>query len=438
MASIADVVKKQFADCILNEVRAEPKDVNYNLSASIIVSNSERVKVIQVPHYTIHKDFVTNFMDEISVTLLLSGDDYAYRVLPYKDDLDVVIYFNPTIEGTADFSKTNPGYCIKYKAYLTNPPVGGLGGGKTLRPEMSLAEVTFQLLPEKSMDLKGKKFAGLLTQTKPLDAVNLILNGATEDCEGIQYTKSDNETKRQIIIPQDTYLKDIPHLLQEKYGIYNNGIGSYYYNKHWFIYPLFDKQRYEKEEIKLTISAVDKRYTLSEGYRTYSVFAGNLSIVVNEDITVDDNQLSDQLNLGTAFATIKPQEIISTNQKTVKTNEVMIDGSSAYSMVSTTSNKHQYHDVKFINQPTSNTHKLHSSVSGNNGTYYTFKWYAANPNLLYPGMPVKFMHADNNGEVIVRYGTLHEVFSDTAVQGSPALPRPSYTVAMLKIFINND
>lgn len=430
------------AKSTIRQCQAEVKAVHYNYSGGFMIKGA-KFPFIDIYYIDYHRDYVNNFTDVITIKAIMDTTSYYRDVLNNIDDLEVYIHRRQMAENSTLFLLGGRADSKTYKAIIPNPPVRGLGGNSGLdqavieNPEQSATTIEIQLVDKNAIDIKMAKWAGMLEQTKPSEALAMVLSGGLEDygVEQVQIAEPDVTDSRQIIIPQGTNIKDCASYLQQNYGIYNFGIGSYKSDKTWFIYPLYNGKRYDKEYYKMSITIVRKEDVQIEVPRTYVVNNGNLIWYCVSDLKVEKNASIDQLNAGTGFYVNSPENNRGPNLNALGPNKMEMDGSQGMNSFSVIDRKDGLNNNIRLPENTQNLAKHVSALYSNKGHYIELQWRYANYDLLYPGMPVKIVYTDNG--IVEQYGTLHECHATINRVGEYVGEAPYECHVTMRIFVSD-
>lgn len=431
------------ARSIARQCQAEPKAIHYNYTGGIVAGGTT-VDFYDIRTIDWHRDFVGNFSDIITIEVLMDVRKFYNIVLPNLENLEGYIQARQMMENSLHFIRGGHNFMRRYKAVVVNPPKQGLGGGgsgqnEIKNPDISVQYVTFQFIDKIAVDIKLTTFQGMFEMSNPMEVASMILDGTGKDhgLTGVHRADWDVQNKRQILIPRGTLVKDIPQYMQQEYGIYNHGIGSYLYRMpvsdelYWYLYPLFNSNRYEKEYFKLSISVLPKEHNIAEVPRTYVIDNGNITIMVTDEVAMKENKTADQLNQGTGISFTNPAENRAITTEEVGANRVMKQGEAAISTINVVDRPDGLQNIIQVNKDTMNTANLISQVAGNAGNYVVIDWKHAHPHLLQPGMPVKIQYFNQTMNLL--YGTLHEYHAIAVKTGKTGYRETPYacTVRMV-------
>lgn len=428
------------AKSIIRQCQAEAKAIHYNYSGGFLI-RGKRIPFIDIYYIDYHRDFVNNYTDVVQIKAILGTREYYQDVLSNLDELEVYIHRKQMAESSPMFIQGGRADSKTYKAIIPNPPTRGLGNNtgneRTIieNPDQSATTIEIQLIEKDALDIKMVKWAGMLQETKPHEALAMMLSGGLEDygIDTIQMVDPDVAVPRSIIIPQGTLIKNAAKYIQENYGLYNFGIGNYKFEKTWFVYPLYNSRRYDIEFYKMSVSIVDKQHVQVEVPRTYVVNNGNLIWYCASDLKVEQNNSITQLNHGTAFSVNNPQDNRGPNLESIGVNKFNVDGSKGLNTQSLLQRKDGLQNDIRVPQNTQNLAKYASAIYANNGYYVELQWRYANHELLYPGLPVKIMYIDNGLKTV--YGTLHEYHATVNRITQQAIDAPYECHVTMRVYV---
>lgn len=422
------------------------KTVNYFYYGGLIV-NGTKVDFVSIPTVTIQKDFVSNYADTITVEAIISTEDLYKKILPNVDNLSGYITRKQMYENSSHFVRGGDVWHRTYKAFLYNPPTQGLGAGDFNRVqdlEQSITKIVVQFVDEIAFNLLHYTWTGMLEMTQPYEALKLILDGVGSDVgiKGVHGPNADVNTPAQILIPRGTKVKDLAQYIQQQYGLFNHGIGLYVHEHDrqgywWFVYPLFNNNRYNNEYYKLNIFVVPERYDPKGNPRTYYLDNGKLTFYTTAKSLMIENKPIDQLTRGTGIQVLNTIEGYGPNVEEIAPNKQKMHGSEGMTSFNMIERKDGYKNYIQVHSDNNNMAALRSSIVGNSGQYVTVVWEYANPELIQPGMPVKLNYLD--GRVMkTLYGTVHELHAISVKSGNTHTPLPYQCNISIRIYVTED
>lgn len=390
-----------------------PKSWTYKAS----VTSPLNVDFLQVNDIVTNKNFMNDAGPTIYLTAHMPRERYQQYVFPYVSNLRITITETEVDEkgvivpGGENTAKT-------FVAVQVDPTdqYRGLSalsdGNADTRDLLDAVPLVFQLIPETLYNLLHKDVFRVYYKTNLYDLLDLVLSHTLEDnkitdplnklnyfgVRGVQQVPHDNTTKYEfLLIPErETTITKLCKWLQEKKGIYKTGANAFFENGWWHVYPLFNFDRYDKEERRLTIFAGKITDPVSEKRTFYTngteVFIGTntLNIAPNKNLKYhheSGNGLSWSKSTGTldGFAKRTGDGTVVVGEGNL--NKVKFKGS--------VSGKDNIVDTKGF---TDNPYKLLSEQAAILGTTVTAVWQKSESKLLTPGMPVKIYYSVDDQE----------------------------------------
>lgn len=400
-----------------------PNRVFWNLKAKIITPEGA-VNTTSVGALRGTCDYVKDFGEYKTIEVTMGLVTFLERVSPFEQELKVMLTYRET---TKDGIVINGGdvKTETYKAYLFNNP------GKRFRNErrsvsnpeeeqlFNHVPVVLQLIDE-TLDVHRKLFVRGSPRGHTVEELMLYyMSPGLEDnvqtanlklrdykgFRGVQMIKPDNVKKyAQIPIPETTKLVNFPLFLQNSdYGVYSTGLGRFYHNGLWYIYPLFNHKRFKKEEQTMTIVIIPPDQQFAVENSAY-VKGGHITILCGGQLIPIDVSEKTWQNDGNAVNFYSPSDIFN--------NIRDMDNGVATAKADAINKQFVIHpnkagDVTF-NYPatfTENVFKETSKVAAAMGTQLVVVWQNAIPEYVYPGMPIRLIHQGDES-LVETYGTV--------------------------------
>lgn len=432
-----------------------PKPISYTYKAKIHVKDNdfEPIKVIDVDY---RKDYTENFGDEITIKLLIPMGLWAKVIYPARTELEISL-FREAIKEVGDITEEDKKIeNIKYTAVPvpddTLPVLTGKNIDRYSITDLDLKQVLvidFQLFEKAIEKLRTITVGGIFRRCTAEEVLKAVLNNESKKVkiktgkvlEGVDVVKPDNKERREhLIIPQGTKLTDLATLMQQRIGgIYNSGINSYYQNKFWFVYPLFNTGRYEKASKKAVIVKVPKqRFTAIE--RTYREDGDILYILGTSDSNFTDDAGTNFINTGNGVRFSDSRRYLrdivekKDNKAIIKRDKV--NHEYVFKKQNDDSDKEKLNTV-FTSEDDINSNPFaeYSNLAGKYGAYYKFDWENGDGSLLFPGMPIKIFYLDRD-EMKELYGVIHFVNSSIQMAGQAITSKRHLAKVTVIVFAN--
>lgn len=402
------------------KITNEPKPRGYHWLARLMVDDKPLV-VVAVLELRIHSDYVNGFADEVMIRLLMGRGEYTHHVYPNKENLKILLTRELVTVGE-DYRDPEEELFeqqefIAILSTRANPVVeGSMRDQDDQKSEdlNELMEVEFQLMNPAVMALRNRKVGGVFRHKTGMETLRYLLTTESVALEvdevnkikGVDIIKPDNpEIRKQIIIGHGTPLVDIGGYIQNQCGgIYNGGLGQYLHRQNWYIYPLYDTTRWEKEERTLTVVNIPEWFSpeLETTYRQTK-----RQVIILATGTTRQVNLSELYNqtTGNGVRFLDARRPLNDYGKQDKNTFVVKRGNNNHEFMSKAL-QDDYNRVDVSESViTDNPFRERSLLAEKKGLRVGVVWHNSLPDLLHPGMPVKYIFAAE-GEVRELMGTL--------------------------------
>lgn len=436
-------------DIILSETK--PVKMEYR---GMLHTEFEDIPVTKVVSFDTVRDYVNNIGDVLHMTFKMLLGEYTVRLYPYRSNLEFTIKRITLNDQGSNQNPDNPVTIERYKAVFLvdeNPIVAGSDlehVDKEDLNKMSMVDVKLQLLNRSLEPLRIKSVSGVYKKATPKQLIHNLLGGESmritvdgkPSIDGIDIVEPDNsEPQDHVVLRNNTLISSIPTVLQETMGgVYSAGIGNYLQTykgkKMWFVYPLYNTDRFKKSKDNRVIVYALPQERFPNLDRTYQENASVLSILATSGKKYSDSADIDYMNEGSGFRMIDARALMS---KPVKITDegIKADRTSINTEVAAESRKDGLNYAPSLNSgATGNAFKEYSKINARNVARLDFIWENSNPDLLYPGMPCKYMFLDN-GVVISLTGTVVFVQSLVELQGNGTVSNTYRTVTNVVLLV---
>lgn len=441
-------VHNAFAKGVIAACQAKVRPVHWQHTLMFDV-NGRTGKMFRISNLHVYANFVANFTNEIVIEGYMDPRFYYENMVKHPDKIQCTLISKQYDESGRYFITSGKTLTNRYKGLLLDTPVPGLGNPndqqkEVVNPDQSIVFVRLQLIDEKIYELRNASFSCMFNATVPFEALCMALDGVGSDYKvaGVNRPTEPNVTdKRMIVIPRGTRVKDIAHYVQKNYGIYNHGIGCYVHpwedKNFWFVYPLFNSQRYQKEYYKLTVNVIDENYNHYEkgnAKRTYYVNQGETIMYIQSNTKTSKDRY-EELNRETGVQFLNNDNLVDKTREDVSTNKVYKDGKTGVSSMEISKREDGIQNLKPVYEDTTNTANLYSQVIGNSGNYMQLEWRYGDISRLQPGMPIKVQYVGANG-IETKYGTLHEYHAISGISQTSAVETAMDCHIMLNVYLD--
>ena len=400
---------------------SNPSANMYNITHKIMLHTVELDIPIQiVESVEIMRDYNGNVSDYIVATFMMEMGDYVKDVHPFRDNLELSITRN--INGSK--------YKDRYKFVVLNNTtnINASRHTRSSRDELNKLEharVVGQCVDKTVEALRSQHVSGIYNHTdvgsiissSMLTGINSIkVNGSSPDISFNLVPVHNNRAYQHVTVPTGTKVLDLPTFLQDTdYGVYNGNIGTYIQNYSCptcpnmglFVYPLYNSTIFDSAKKKLIIYGVNSvKFEMTEN--TYMVDGDLVKIISGGSTRNVDNADNDKINYGSGYTSTDSNLILERNA-TVTDNGVIVDtnktNTSGIIKTPSDGNKLTQHLG-----PNDNLYRYRSDLLKTDMTIFQIKWNFANPELIYPGMPVLYNYVDSDAGLVKLKGTVQSLF----------------------------
>lgn len=418
-------------------------------TAQVHLKNQD-LDIMKIVSIDIKRDYEMNFTDEIILTALIPLGQYAKRVYPERNNLEITIKQKPMQELGSDEDTKRKLYLERYIAVLINQGNPIIEGNDYSIPNedaldlSSIEEVTFQLIP-KAVDLMRMTSVGsVYRNANPGEVVKTILTIESQSLKlpkellpiGVNMVPPNDTSKRDhVVVPHGVKLVDVPSYVHNHCaGIYTAGMGFYYQDKLWYLYPIYNTERFEESQDKVTIINVpDKKLVGVE--RTYRKDGSNIVILATGETQFRDNSDQQQLSDGNGVRFADASRYMDGFIKVSGNRAVASRGENVNEVMSTQRLSGNQNVHVSDTRISSNNPKEYSKLAMREGSLVNLTWENADPDLIYPGLPVKILYFDD-GVVREIRGVVLKAHVYVHMKGQVMFTNMHHTNIGLSIFVN--
>ncbi len=430
------------------------KDVHYKWEA-MIRANGVLVSTYQVSYVQISRNYHTQqYSDEMTIEVTMRPGDYDFLVWPYKDNLEVVLTRTPLVEGGSDQNANQPILHLHYRGVpldqhsdvVTNN--NAIASGQNIQNDLSIKTARFQLIDLVIERLRMISAGSMVRNTDPGNAIRCLL-GIYSDMANVDHDIAvkgvdlapgyNNKVRDHIAIPHGLPVTDMPFYVH-KYcgGVYATGMAAYLQNSVWYVFPPYNLQRYHTNIGSTVLTVVNipaNRMPLVE--RSYRVTPTQVMVLANGENKHKDFSEPTFQNVGNGVRYGNASAMLD-NFVTVNNNRAIANrGKNAIETIFETRANGLNHvtvsDAKF----TSNMAYEKSKLAYRAGMFLVVGWEQADPSVIYPGMPVRYLY-EHNGQIAELYGTVVGA-QYTIISGSKNMLGGRHNCnAALQLFLEKD
>ena len=370
----------------------------------------EDIPIMKIVAIDTVRDYMKSIGDYVHIEFIMSLGDYVSKLYPRRANLEfsiktttlqeIQVKKDPLIDDTIE----------RYKAVFL-PNENKVISASELEQfdqeslnKSDIITVKLQLLDRALEPLRIKTVSGVFRQVTQKTMMHNLLAGESNkvlvdgkpSIDGVDVVEPDNQllVKNQII-KDGTLLTELPTYMQKHLGgVYSSGIGNYLQTykskKLWFVYPLFDPRRFDSLVDKCIIYAVPER-RFPELDRTYLQDGSVIKILANGEKQYSDKADTELMNKGSGFrmpnANSFMKKPLDLSNDQVKARRANLN----YEMIGR-ERADGLNYAPMSNQISSNPFNEYSKLIHRDLATITINWDHANPALIYPGMPCKYLY----------------------------------------------
>lgn len=419
----------------------------------VIRANDADVHALNIENVTVARRPLKSYGEQIDVSFSIGEGDYMYLLYPYKDNLTATL--TKTILQRGLTTKTNDEkakasqvyHCqlcdIHDEALAANSPASS---NREIANRISTRTVRIQLIDKVLYALRMQTVGFIARKHMGIDVIRAILGEYSKTASdpgqsavyGVDVAPNWNTTVRDhIVIPHNTkLLAAFPRIVNENSGgIYRTGFAYFLQKQMWYVFPPYDIKRYEanNSSTALTILNVPAN-RLPNIETTWTRTDNQVTILATGDVYHVDRTEQKQLEQGNGVRFIDASKFVD--------EFVTVQDNKAYaSRANITTNAtgaprpdNLNHTVEADTKITANPFIEYSKLAERLGSTVYFVWEHSDPDLLYPGMPCKFIYLLNNVPTIL-HGVLIDSVSTEQLTNKDTINSRFVTSTVVTLFL---
>lgn len=420
---------------------------NYQLQVQIKVGDSWLTPA-RIELYALERDYEEGYGDHTVLEVTMGQGEYAYKLVPHRDQLWVDVTLIPLVTGMAEDRTDVPRQRTRYRAVLIeqdNPALVGRSPQASSAADLDLTglkTVQLQLIDDGLYQARMMSVGNNYRQTTPMNVLRAVLTETSQLLDvnqqqqifGVDVAEGYNQTVRQqIVVPHGISLTELPTFLQLKEGgLYSTGVGCYLQRGFWYVYPLYDLTRWQRTPKVLTILNVPANRVLG-AERSFRKSSQQVVIVAAGNMQSVDPGQHRKLNAGSGVRFTDANRLL--NFDTTKNNITEVHRHRNITEVAAGELRDGLHYIRWAEErATSNPFKYYSQLAQQAGQYVTVEWMFGDADLLYPGMPVKFI-TNADGKLLTLAGVLLGVHEQRVAREAGINPSQFPANVTLKLFL---
>lgn len=372
----------------------------------------------------IERNYLSNFTDLTIVEAVFPLGIHSRFLVRHREELTALLVRYPKWGNDSEMDLPAPDNegPIEYtfQAILldeSSAAQGVEGTGNESQANMDLKDVIriqLQMIDPALNEIQKMEVGGIYRDEIPLNVVRYVLTQVSTEIEvseeeavyGVDMVEPDNDQPHtHVIIPHGTKPWDVAALVQKDGGgCYSTGIGCYLQDHHWYLWPQFNTKRFEDTEETLTVFNLPPwRYRGIE--KTWRLTERQLIILATADSEHIDTSHHEQLNRGSGERFVHGDRIMDGFGE-VEDNKFIADrkkNNSEYLAIEKPGHTH----VGVADDKVSNNSFSHASqFAARKGSFVQLVWEYSRHEMIYPGMPIKYVFLDQQEELIELEGVV--------------------------------
>lgn len=424
-----------------------PKPIAFTYEVTIHV-DKKNIDALFVVERELVANFIENYCDNLNIEVAVPMGVLEYDLIPNKTLLEITVRKIALTEGIMA-AKDNNGVIQtqRYKATLYDNKSGLVEGNNPLTATKEISErgmfenVRFQLLPVIIHQIRKTTVGNNYHDISGIELLVFLLTKHS------QVTARDSDTsvkgvtvlgrpskikKEQIIIPHLTKLVDVGDYIHNNCGgLYSAGFKAYLQKQQWFVFAPYDLKAYDSSPKTLTIINIPAN-RLASTERTYRETPTQVILLVTGQVKHFDFSEQEQLNQGNGVRFVNA-DAVPAGFVTVENNKMFVNKARNVQEYLAENRAEGINNV--VESPeaiTSNPLVEMGRLARRTGSFIQAVWENANDNVIYPGMPVRYLYLQNNRAEEL-YGTLvgvqaHETATNVNVSNRRFISNTALTI----------
>ncbi|AWN08929.1 putative virion structural protein 7 [Salmonella phage SPAsTU] len=311
--------------------------------------------------------------------------------------------------------------------------------------DKSIALVTLELMDESMWFLRMRQVGGIYHETDGLTIARAILadtlptgSAGEGQLKGVEYDEEEQQAYRDVVIPDSMDFLGVFDYLQKHYGVYSKGLGIFQYLQRWYLFQPWNSQKFSSTVRKLVIYNLPREQAAHLD-RTAHLAGNVLYLICGGDTNSLENRDQNALNKGTGYRVGSVRVLDGRSSSFTPGDTSMTTPDKFVAQANPAAYPGGVVNAPIDpNQHFSDTDKpQRSELEKGLGTVVQTTWNRSSHGLIYPGMPVKYVFANEYG-VYTRYGTvIGEVFQ-SAVDGQTMASGRYNTQSQLTMWLKDE
>lgn len=390
----------------------------YRLDCTI--ANPETGYELEVYYFTgmgINQSFKENYTDLVSVSIELRPSDFLTVLTNYNNLTCTIILTTVDAHTFYDVEDIEP-IIFTGRVIINNPQdiMKKYNFRQLIEDEEDpnsdeskkavKLPLSFQMMRQETYDLRRKEVNAMFTDT----TLDKVMSYVTDQF-GIEKTSMkmpDNMDKiKNLVIPPGQDLSSVFHFLQERFGVFGNGMSAYMSDKTLHIYPPNDTEASDYGTTMHVIKAPANYIPGEEGYHT--VENGEMIIVSTGGAEISNMTEAGVEQSGNTQVSLQADRMVDFTSEMQEDGKVKMNENTQTLGIDTKNQAQENAINARYSGETVNSYNQLSNMGQYDCIMATANWVAARPMFLNPGQKVTFHYDDENGVYTTASGVLEGI-----------------------------
>lgn len=446
MHPLETLIKEEFNKI----VNGEQYQVKYDIKC-IVHTPHENIESLFVMDFSLLRDYINNFSDVLTVTPVFGAGTISHKIMPYGKDMEVTVILKPLVN-VPDYVRSEIEKIKEYrfKAILFEDAVDIVQSNRLSdlsKEEGDIEDVNglrIQLVNPIQIKLRDVTFGTIIRDVDPVTAIRYILTKFSKvdgmekqyAIRGVDFTPgASRKVRDHIKIPHLTPVIRIPMVIDRIVGgVYPTGLQYYLQRDMWFVYSPYNVKAYEKSESTITVINITKD-KLAQAEKTFRLTPTQIIVLSTGEVKFQRHSFKKDINESVGTRYVDASRVM---------NEFGQTGGNKF-IVSRASNVNEYTasadaqtSAKESKVKITSNHNLErTQLAFRKGAILQAVWENSVDDMLYPGMPVRFIYMVKDIPKQV-YGVLCGVESTYVSENTSFMQRKFMNRSILTFFVEDE
>lgn len=380
---------------------------------AVFITPKGQYRSLGVVRFMEMADFVNQRSEMYQIRCRFQPGVYFNDIVPYRDDLICQL----VIRSDSDSVMREYVAIPKVDKDVRSESNSNIHNNMDALNEVNAVSYEFQLMDKGFAKLRNLPYSNIFLMSNVQTAIITALDEGSKLAELTGYdsyksvymhTPVDNpNTYRQIIIPNGTRLINVPQYLQEHndHGVYSKGLGSFYKQRYWWVYPLFNVNRVDTHPRPLDVIRVPQNKIPDLDFTFYQTSTG-ITIISTGDAVHSDNADIRKQNEGVGKRVVMGDAVAGDTGYHYNNGRAVTTRADSLQEYKLSDRRNGEEWIPLDLDPTGNLMVPLSDNARNEGEIITVEWRNGDTGYLEPGHPVRYNYLYDDDTMMVRKGVL--------------------------------